>query len=93
MRNYYRVMLGKGSVHAGECFAGGSPGRDLVVRTLVAEDRCSGWCLSHRPCHERANGLYTFSEPTQEQAVRPHEYRGRSASNLIAIYYLPISLK
>ena len=31
MRNYYRVMLGQGSAHAAECFAGGFIGTDYEI--------------------------------------------------------------
>lgn len=31
MRNYYRVMLGKGSSYAAECFAGGFIGTDFLI--------------------------------------------------------------
>ena len=31
MKSYYRVMLGKGSKHAEECFAGGFVGTDFGI--------------------------------------------------------------
>ncbi len=31
MKNFYRVMLGKGSVHAAECFSGGFIGTDFEI--------------------------------------------------------------
>ena len=40
MRSYYRLMLGKGSSHAPECFAGGFIGTDYMgfVREQIAEN-------------------------------------------------------
>ncbi len=32
MKNYYRLMLGKGSSHAPECFAGGFIGTDFEIQ-------------------------------------------------------------
>ena len=31
MKNYYRVMLGRGSMHAQECFAGNFIGTDFEI--------------------------------------------------------------
>ena len=43
MRNYYRVMLGKKSVHAAECFAGGFIGTDFLIHEDLTRKLPEEW--------------------------------------------------
>lgn len=43
MKNYYRVMLGKKSVHAAECFSGGFIGTDFGVMEDLTGKLPDGW--------------------------------------------------
>lgn len=43
MKSYYRVMLGKRSAHAAECFAGGFIGADFGIRQDLSGDLPDEW--------------------------------------------------
>jgi len=43
MRSYYRVMLGKKSIHAKECFAGGLVGADFGIRQNLTRKLPEEW--------------------------------------------------
>lgn len=59
MKNYYRVMLGKKSVHAAECFAGGFIGTDFGV----AEDLKGKLPDSWREFNQSYIPIYQASHP------------------------------
>ena len=49
MRRYYRVMLGKGSVHSAECFAGGFVGSGFGgLEPDLAQDLPEDWRASNK---------------------------------------------
>ncbi len=43
MKNYYRVMLGRGSAHASECFAGGFIGTDFGIQQDLSRNLPEAW--------------------------------------------------
>ncbi|MDP3073688.1 MAG: endonuclease NucS [Opitutaceae bacterium] len=43
MKSFYRVMLGRGSVHAAECFAGGFIGTDFGINEDLTGKLPDGW--------------------------------------------------
>jgi restriction system protein len=43
MKNYYRLMLGKKSIHAAECFAGGFIGTDFGINEDLSEKLPDTW--------------------------------------------------
>lgn len=43
MKNFYRVMLGKGSIHAAECFAGGFIGTDFDIDQDLTKELGDDW--------------------------------------------------
>lgn len=43
MKNYYRVMLGKGSIHAAECFAGNFIGADFDIHQDLSGKLPENW--------------------------------------------------
>src|SRR5438552_713567 len=43
MKNYYRVMLGRKSVHAAECFAGGFIGTDFGIHEDLSRNLTDQW--------------------------------------------------
>ena len=43
MTSYYRVMLGKGSAFASECFAGGFIGIDFEIKQDLSAELPEAW--------------------------------------------------
>ena len=59
MKNYYRVMLGKKSVHAEECLAGGFIGTDFGINQDLSRDLPDDW----RAFNRKFNPLYLAKHP------------------------------
>jgi restriction system protein len=59
MKNYYRVMLGKGSVHADDCFAGGFIGVDFGINEDLSRKLPDEW----REFNRRFIPVYLASHP------------------------------
>jgi restriction system protein len=57
MKNYFRVMLGKGSAHAAECFGGGFIGADFGIAQDLSRSLPDDWREFNRefiPVYQRA---------------------------------------
>lgn len=59
MKKYYRVMLGRQSVHAAECFAGGFIGTDFDIRQDLSPDLTDNW----REFNEKFRPIYMAGHP------------------------------
>lgn len=59
MKKYYRLMLGKQSVHAAECFAGGFIGTDFDIRQDLSQDLVDDW----REFNEKFRPIYMAGHP------------------------------
>ncbi len=63
MKNYYRVMLGKKSVHAPECFAGGFIGTDFGINEDLTGKLPDSW----REFNQRYIPIYLQTHPDKSK--------------------------
>ncbi len=59
MKNYYRVMLGRKSVFAPECFAGGYIGADFAIKEDLSKSLPDEW----RAFNKKYIPLYLAAHP------------------------------
>lgn len=63
MKNYYRVMLGRKSVHAADCFAGGFIGADFGIRENLSGKLGDNW----RDFNKRYVPIYLANRPEKSK--------------------------
>lgn len=63
MKTYYRVMLGKKSIHAPECFAGGFMGTDFGIKEDLSGKLSENW----REFNQRYIPIYLAAHPDKSK--------------------------